>query len=192
MEVIPLVNSVFSSVSYILITDGSVWLIDPGDAAPIIQVLKQCHLKLDGILLTHCHFDHIYGLNAILEYEPNTPIYTNEYGAQMLLNSTLNLSRYNGNPFALNKADNIVILDNREMLDEIRIIPTPGHNPGCLTYVVGDAVFTGDSYIPGIAVNTHLPKSDKEQAQKSLELIMQLAEGKTIYPGHKVSLTNHK
>ncbi len=63
---------------------------------------------------------------------------------------------------------------------------TPGHNPGCLTMVLGDIIFTGDAYIPGVGANTRLPRANKEQAEQSLQRILKLAEGKTIFSGHKV------
>jgi len=61
---------------------------------------------------------------------------------------------------------------------------TPGHNLGCLTMVMGDLIFTGDSYIPGVKVSTQLPGGDKKLAQLSLDRILRLAEGKRICPGH--------
>jgi glyoxylase-like metal-dependent hydrolase (beta-lactamase superfamily II) len=63
---------------------------------------------------------------------------------------------------------------------------TPGHNPGCLTMVMGDKIFTGDAYIPGVGANTRLPRADKELAKISLERILKLAEGRKILPGHKI------
>ena len=63
---------------------------------------------------------------------------------------------------------------------------TSGHNPGCLTMVLGDLIFTGDAYIPGVGANTQLPHANKEQAQQSMERILKLAEGKTILSGHHI------
>ncbi len=63
---------------------------------------------------------------------------------------------------------------------------TPGHNPSCITWVIGDAVFSGDSYIPGVKTVTNLPGADKSEASRSEILLQNLAEGKCIYPGHKI------
>ena len=68
---------------------------------------------------------------------------------------------------------------------EVEFYETPGHNPGCLTMVMGDVIFTGDAYIPGVGANTKLPKADKELAKHSLERIFKLAEGRRILSGHK-------
>ena len=69
---------------------------------------------------------------------------------------------------------------------EMMFYETPGHNPGCLTMVLGNLIFTGDSYIPGSGANTQLPHANKEQAKQSLDRILKLAEGKTILAGHYV------
>ena len=47
-----------------------------------------------------------------------------------------------------------------------------------------DAVFCGDSYLPGVAVYARFPKSDKAQAAASEQLILELACGRVMYPGH--------
>ena len=75
------------------------------------------------------------------------------------------------------------LFDNEPMM---AFYETPGHNPGCLTMVLGDMIFTGDAYIPGVGANTKVPRSDKALAQQSLERILQLAKGKTILAGHRV------
>ncbi len=192
MQIRGFINSLFSSVSYVLIDENSVWIVDVGDTDAIIEYIQSNDLCLKGILLTHCHFDHIYGLNSIIEVFPSVKVYTNEYGAQMLVSSKLNLSKYHETPFELQHPENIVVLDGATKVEPFAVYETPGHNPSCLTYVVGDAVFTGDAYIPGVAVVTNIPKANKEQAKQSKEKILSLAQGKIIYPGHEISSINHK
>ena len=78
----------------------------------------------------------------------------------------------------------------RKLLNDVRNAMlchiTPGHNPGCITWAIGDAVFTGDAYIPGIKTVTNLPGADKALAAQSELSILKLAEGKQIFPGHKI------
>lgn len=61
---------------------------------------------------------------------------------------------------------------------------TPGHNPSCLTFELGNWLFIGDAYIPGVKVVTMLPHSDKSKAKESVERILKLAGGRTVMPGH--------
>ena len=79
--------------------------------------------------------------------------------------------------------------DSTELFDGIclKVIATPGHNPSCLTFQIGDYLFTGDSYIPDVKVVTNLPGGNKKQAQESLSMILKLVEGKNICPGHLVT-----
>jgi len=174
------INSLFSSVSYHL--DGC--LIDPGDCWKGFE-------DVSTILLTHAHFDHIYGLNKLAQRCSELIVYTNEKGQEMLLDAKKNLSFYHEMPFNFSKHDAIHIIQNGDevILDNgltAKAVFTPGHNPSCITWVIGDALFTGDSYIPGIKTVTNLPGGNRCQAKASEELIKQLSVGKTIYPGHKI------
>ena len=101
------------------------------------------------------------------------------------------MSRYHENPITY-EGDNVVVVHEGDSMrlfsgeQEMQFYETPGHNPGCLTMVLGDLIFTGDAYILGVGTNIQLPFANKEQAQQSLERILKLAEGKIIYSGHKV------
>lgn len=174
------INSLFNSVSYRL---GET-IVDPGD--------KWMFEGVQVALLTHAHFDHIYGLNELLEDSPATKVFTNEHGRVMLMNARKNMSFYNGSPFVFEHPENIVVVSNGEEVVlgngvVARAFFTPGHNPSCITWMVGDAVFSGDALIPGIKTVTNLPGGDMEAARQSEKVIWNLAEGKSIFPGHPVS-----
>lgn len=174
------INSFFSSVSYRIYN----LLVDPGDEWEGFK-------DVEAVLLTHAHFDHIYGLNRLLELNPEATVYTNEAGREMLLNAKKNLSQYHETPFVFEYADRIVVVNDDDEVglgDDIKAkaVFTPGHSPNCITWIVGDKLFTGDSYIPGVKTVTNLPGCDKTLAKESERLINKLAEGRTIYPGHKV------
>lgn len=146
---------------------------------------------VDGVFLTHAHFDHIYGLLVLVNHFPQCKVYVTEYTKDALASDKLNLSKYHGTPIRY-EGDNVVIMHDGEALllyegePLMQFFETPGHNPGCLTMVVGNMLFTGDAFISGIGVNTQLPHADKALARESQERIMRLAEGRTIFPGHKV------
>ena len=186
MIVNQVVNSVFRSCSYILTHAGHSWLVDCGDVDQILPYIKG---TLCGILLTHGHFDHIYGLNQLLNLYPDVPVYTNDYGLETLYDDKLNFSKFYGNTLQLQPVNNIRILhdgDEFELFDGVKVhaVFTPGHSPCCVTWVLDDMMFTGDSYIPGVKTVTNLPHCDKKQAACSEILIKKLAEHRTVYPGH--------
>ncbi len=173
-------------MSYIITLGEAAWLVDPGDGEPLINDIDRYRLNPQGILLTHGHFDHIYGLNDIVASFPTIPVYTNEFGAQMLVSAKLNMSKYHETPFEFQYPENVVIIEDATEIAPFKVYETPGHNPSCLTFVTDDAVFTGDAYIPGIEAVTNLPQGNKVQAQQSVQKILNLANGKKIHPGHKV------
>jgi glyoxylase-like metal-dependent hydrolase (beta-lactamase superfamily II) len=187
MEIKTFTNSFFNSNSYVVAIEDDVWIIDPGDAEPLINEVNKYGRGLKGILLTHSHFDHIYGLNEIVARYTEVPIYTNELGAKMLVSAKLNMSKYCERPFELQYPENVILTNDHTDIGPFRVYATPGHNPSCLTFVVRNAIFTGDAYIPGIAVVTNLPKSDKLQSDQSVKLILDLAKDKIIYPGHFIN-----
>jgi len=187
-----IVNTFFSSCTYVLTVDDFLWLVDCGDVEPILPLIKGKNLK--GVLLTHAHYDHIYGLNELLRHFSNTLVYTNECGKDTLLNARKNMSLYHETPFVFEYPENIRIVNDGDMIElsyglKAIVKATPGHHPSCLTYIIGDAIFTGDSYIPGTKVVTILPKGNKKLAQDSVEKILLMSEGRIIYPGHYVKET---
>ena len=180
-------NSIFNSRTYILSEEGSdeVWLVDCGDVEPILN--RVAERKIVGVLLTHAHFDHIYGLPELLRRFPDVPVYTNEWGRQALANDRWNMSRYHERSVVVDNAD-IRILKEEDIIElgeeSLEVMETPGHNPSSLCYIGKDCIFTGDAHIPGIPVVTNLPKCDKELALSSEQRIIRVARGKKIYPGH--------
>lgn len=180
IEIAISVNSLYDSLCY----SFSNLIIDPGDDWSAFK-------QVSYVLLTHAHLDHIYGLNDLFKRSPCAKVLTNDIGRQMLLDAKKNLSFYHETPFVFKHADNIIIINDR---DEIEVAPglvakaiyTPGHNPSCISWIIGNAIFTGDSYIPGLKTVTNLPGGNREDAKKSEILIKKFSEGRNIYPGHKI------
>ena len=79
-----IVNRIFNSITYILPTgnEKDCWLVDCGDVEKVIE--KGWNVK--GVLLTHAHCDHIYGLNKLMEAFPEALVYTNAEGKEGLMN----------------------------------------------------------------------------------------------------------
>jgi len=186
MRIHQVVNSIFNSCTYVLTRGHETWLVDCGD---VDRILPHIEGTLRGVLLTHSHFDHIYGLNHLLTLFPGIAIVTNESGREGLLSVKLNFSRYHEVPFILDSPRNVMVVDNGAIIPlfkdiEATAVYTPGHCPSCVTWIVEDAIFTGDSYIPGVKTVASLPHSDKALAAQSEELIKRLAEQRRIFSGH--------
>ena len=189
MKVEYIVNQVFTTRSYILSSDDgkSAWLVDVGDTDRILERLSP-ETRVAGVLLTHVHYDHIYGLPSLSFRFPDCKVFTNEAGLSCLIDTRLNMSRYHDDPIAYG-GDNVVVVKDRDrirLFDDVfaTVYETPGHHPTSLCFRVGDRLFTGDAYIPGVKVVTTLPGGDKILAKESLERIKVLAEGLAVLPGH--------
>ncbi len=191
MKVIRFINSIFTSNSYILYleTDKRVWVVDPGDSRPILQWLEKNNIELSGILITHAHFDHIYGINDLCEVYPHVFIYASNYAKEGMFCAKLNSSYYTETPFVA-KSMNIKIVEEPDQIflsENIyaNVISTPGHNNDCLSYEINQYLFTGDALIPGIKVFTKSKFGNKLHAKKSIERIFNNYNSETlICPGH--------
>ena len=152
-------------------------------------------LNIKGVLLTHTHYDHIYGLNYLLKKFPDAVVYTNEFGKNALQSPKINFSRYHEKveDFILLKPENVRVIEDGDKIKlyddtSVEVIATPGHDESCLTYMINNSLFTGDSYIPGLKVVTTFPYSNKGKALLSEQRIISLAHGCNIYPGHEPNL----
>ena len=187
MEVKSIINSVFTSVTYCLSEPGfdGIWLVDCGDVGKLDP-----SIPVAGVLLTHTHFDHIYGINALLKRCPDVKVYTNSFGEKALLNPRWNLSHYYAEipDFVIDKPENIVVIDELSELEilghPVTIKPVPGHDESCLAYVIEGNLFTGDAFIPGQKVVTNLPRCNKDLARQSESFLRQLAGQYNLFPGH--------
>ena len=187
MKVFQSVNSLFASNTYVCVGRTGAWVIDPGDAEECFAFLGESILS--GVFVTHSHFDHIYGLNSLLEQFPELVVYVSAYGKEALYSDRLNFSMYHESPFVF-KGENVVVLKEGDKVDlgdglGVEVYETPGHDPGCLCYKVENYFFTGDSFIPGVPTVTKLRGGDKKASKASLEKIMGLVTRETIVcPGH--------
>lgn len=188
MHIARIVNSVFTSNTFVL-TDGNsqdCWLVDVGDIEPILQEVGNRRVK--GVFLTHTHYDHIYGINKLVKHFPECVVYTSQHGKEGLYSDKLNFSRYHGDPIIFQGKTIVVLKEGEEILlfsnVKMKAIYTPGHDWSCMSYYTDEVIFTGDSYIPNIKVITTFPKSNKTEAQVSMERILGLCKNRDVYPGH--------
>ena len=188
VEVTYVVNEVLSSRSYILRMGGSIVLVDCGDFGKMLPLIGD--LPVEALLLTHSHFDHIYGIPALMERYPDCTVYTNSFGKTSLADSRMNMSLYNEQPLQY-CGKNVRIVSDCEMVAlpggvEATAYETPGHNPGCVCWRVSGYFFSGDAYIPGVKVLTTLPYCDRTLAGRSVERILSLSQGLELCPGHEL------
>lgn len=188
MHITRIVNSVFTSNTFVLTNEDSqdCWLVDVGDIEPILKEVGKRQVK--GVFLTHTHYDHIYGINKLMKYFPECIVYTSLHGKEGLFSSKLNFSKYHDDQLVF-QGKHIRVLEEGEEIFlfhgvMLKAIYTPGHDWSSMSYYTDNLIFTGDSYIPNIKVITTLPKSNKTEAQVSLDRILELCKSRDVYPGH--------
>ena len=113
MKVQQFKNKLLSSNSYILYFEKNncVWVIDPGDSGPLIDWIKSKNKTLKGILLTHSHADHTYGINDLIKHFPKAKKYSSFLSVEAFKSEKLNGSLYMEIPFTIDSEDFTFVSD---------------------------------------------------------------------------------
>lgn len=196
LEVASIVNTILQSCTYIVFkeNDPDAYLVDCGDPIPIIEYLEKNNKQLKGVFLTHSHYDHIYGLHVIIKRYPRLTVYASEQTLTGLNDSDMNMSYlYTDEEYRIMvKKSNSYVVDNntrtRVLGEPVVCIRTPGHDLDCISYVIGNAIFTGDAYNPNSPVYTRWHNSNEAMAKRSEDLLRQMISEREldVYPGHLI------
>ena len=191
-----IVNKIFDSNTYVIFSDDSrdVWLVDVGDTESVLNILPSFS-RVRGVFLTHTHFDHMYGINQLYDVFPEIAVFVSEKGIECLYSAKKNLSKYHELPLEYkgSKVKGLCDGDKIELFSqvEIKAILTQGHSPDSMTYILEDNyLFSGDAYIPNVAVVSKLPGGNKKIAAQSRQLLIKLSCGKVLCPGHGNTIRN--
>jgi hydroxyacylglutathione hydrolase len=177
--------------SYLFRLDGSdrALLIDPGEEADkLLGAIGALGVKLDGILLTHTHFDHI-GAVAPVAKATGAEVWVPELEKMVLADINAYVPWPGFGPFENWDAEHTV--SGGEKLElagmEIDVIFTPGHSPGHVTFSVPSerAIFSGDVLFQQSVGRVDLPGGDWPTLLESIRtLVDTLPPETTVYPGH--------
>lgn len=150
--------------------DGSVFLIDPGQADPALDYLRTSDQPLAGILLTHEHYDHVDGVPGLLEAYPNTEVI---------------------GP-AETKAFATTIIQAEDTFERLgktfQVIPVPGHTKGHIAYLVDGKLFCGDALF--MAGCGRVFTGDYSAQYETLKRLKALPDASEVYAGHEYTRTN--
>jgi glyoxylase-like metal-dependent hydrolase (beta-lactamase superfamily II) len=165
-------------------------IVDPGEEAErILGALEALGIKrVEAILLTHCHFDHI-GAVAPVARETGAPVYCPELEVQVLADINSYVPWPGFGPYESYEADATVAGGERLELAgfEIDVLSTPGHSPGHVTYALSQerALFSGDVLFQGSVGRVDLPGGDWGTLLESIrKLLDAYPDETTVYPGH--------
>lgn len=173
-------------------------VIDPGDEAQrITSELKRMNLRLELILLTHSHHDHIGAVEELRAAWPEAKLACSAETSRRIADPTLNLSRLFGFVVAANPAD--ILLKDGETFTaaglDWRAVEISGHDKGEMVYIQrGESgeenVFSGDTLFAGSVGRSDFPDSDGEKLVLGLlRLLAALPKRAAVHPGHGPSTT---
>lgn len=175
--------------------DMSGILFDPADKADqIVKQLDEKHTLLKAIFITHCHSDHICGLEDICNIYKARGLDLKVYIHKNDKNGLLDDDKNYASMLRLKAIDieNIDIIDveDESIIKygniEIEVIHTPGHTDGCVIFVVPilNAMITGDTIFLDCYGRVDLKSGSIEDMKKSIEKIFNRFDDIRIYPGH--------
>ena len=150
-------------------------LIDPGyEPELLLEQVRRNRKELEAILLTHGHFDHVGGVKQIAA-ETGCKVYICAEELKQPL-------RYSD---GLHYTDTVAEGDVLALAGlTLQVLHTPGHTPGCVCYLCGDTLFSGDTLFAGTCGRTDLPGGDFKAIQASLQRLAALEGDLRVLPGH--------
>src|SRR6266513_1980183 len=179
---------------YLFRRDGSdrALIVDPGDEAEkLLTAIDSLGVELDGILLTHTHFDHV-GAVAPVARATGAEVWVPEIEKPVLADINAFVPWPGFGPFEDYDAEHTLAGGEKLNLAgfEIDVLFTPGHSPGHVTFAIPDeaSLFSGDVLFQGSVGRTDLPGGHWPTLLESIRSLVDGYPGETdVYPGLAVS-----
>ena len=175
---------------------GQGLIIDPGnESEKILSVVRENHMKVGAVLLTHGHWDHIGAVEEVRQ-ALGIEVYIHSQDAAMLTDNRQNLFAYMSERYKLKAGAADRLLQEGEIIAcgkvSFKVIHTPGHTPGGCCFYCQEAgvLFSGDSLFAEEIGRCDFPGGSLSSLVGSLkEKILPLPESTRVYPGHGPATT---
>lgn len=183
----------FETNAYLLTCNetGKGIFIDPSPGSADSLTTAAGSVKIEAILLTHSHWDHIADLKK-LKKSFDIPVYVHPSDRENVMNPgsdgiPMMMFIEGVEPEFDLKEGQIIPVGHLEL----RVIETPGHSPGgvCFYLEKEKIIFTGDTLFKGSIGNISLPTADRVAIWRSLEKLEKLPSDTVVYSGHGPSTT---
>ncbi len=168
-------------------------VVDPADnGAQIYSALQRNGFNIEAILLTHGHFDHIWGSKELRELS-GAKIYALDEEKVLCENSCNNVSEYAGRAYTV--VPDEYVRDGAELVFDgitFKVIATPGHTIGSCCYYIEEAgmLISGDTLFLESTGRTDFPTGSMSSIVRSIrEKLFVLPDETKVYPGHMDSTT---
>lgn len=148
------------------------FVIDPGDASPVIDTLEQLHYSLAGIMITHHHPDHSGGISDLLDYAGDIPVIASHRSRLNTINQkvkegdTIDFAQFN-----------------------LTVMEIPGHTLDHIAFYIDSSIlFSGDTLFSGGC--GRIFEGNPKMMFDSLNNILQLQDATRLYCGHEYTIAN--
>lgn len=172
----------FKNFVYLLCHNGRALVVDPqADLKPWEIQMRQREATLQGVLLTHTHWDHVAGLPAVLEKYPDVKIYVHKADAGRLKKECEARLEF------VTENDDIELAGAK-----VKVLHTPGHSAGECCYLIEGtppSLLTGDTVFVGEVGRTDLETGSTAELFTTLQRLKTLPQHTVIYPGHDYGVT---
>ncbi len=176
MKVVP-VPCLRDNYAYLVVDEstGRAAVIDPSEAAPVLLACERESLELDEIWLTHHHWDHVGGIEGILDAFPIEQIRGSKYDADHGRIPKQNVSLSEGDSFDFGSA-------------RVEVLEIPGHTLGAIAFLSEGELFSGDTLF--VAGCGRVFEGTMEMMSKSLTRLRELPPETKLWCGHEYTVNN--
>jgi glyoxylase-like metal-dependent hydrolase (beta-lactamase superfamily II) len=171
--------------------DSSTGTISDHSVLELVDYIKSNHLRLKGILETHAHADHLSGQHFLKKFFPEA---ISVIGEKIKLVQEVFKNHFNMLSLKTDGSQFDKLLADFEEIHfgtiNLMAIPTPGHTPACMSFLIGDAIFTGDAlFMPDYGTGRcDFPKGSAEDLYDSVKNnLYSLPDATRVYVGHDYS-----
>jgi len=167
---------------------GRCWIVDCGQRPGVLlDAVEASGRTPAGIILTHCHHDHIAGIDEALARFGPMPVSCHQSEAGWNQEPMLNLSAFLGAPSTATPPD--ALFEEGDPLPigpNWQILHLPGHSPGSCGFLHAPSgtLIAGDTLFEGSVGRMDFPTSDPEAMRSSLARILELDDQTRVLPGH--------
>ncbi len=162
-------------------------LVDPGDnGKELAEIVKKEGVTLDYVLLTHAHFDHILGVQAVIE-QTGAKLVLHKADKWLLKKENMGMFRQMASGYTELKPDLEAEEGTTVTFGDLTAVymNTPGHTPGSCCIRVNDVLFTGDTLFRRECGRCDLEGGSFETMLQSLKRLHDLDGDLQVLPGHE-------
>lgn len=174
MQVIP-VPCLRDNYAYLVVSEGRAAVVDPSEADPVLRAIARHRVPLQEIWLTHHHWDHVGGIDPLIEECRIRHVRGSRYDAEH--------ERIPRQTDALSEGDSFRFDDVT-----VEILEIPGHTLGAIAFIAEGNLFSGDTLF--IAGCGRVFEGTMEMMAKSLSKLRSLPPDTKVWCGHEYTVNN--